>query len=155
MDTWLPDKRTRKIFSDPAKFLRENHANVHLPPAKEARAGHAGAVLRSIGVIAALSLTAVLWLYYVGNRTATVQAVKQNIVYMNDGTVWDAGESLGFWVVEGDKIRYRYAGSPSAPNECWLKDITRGTFAISERLSSPSPKTSCPHDPNLPFLASR
>lgn len=89
------------------------------------------------------------WEWYAAKRTATVQAIKSNgnwaggaVYYLNDGTVW-AGESSGFLVVEGDKIRYQYLGG-LAPNECFLVNTTHGTYTLGLKLSSPFPKTSCP-----------
>jgi hypothetical protein len=121
---------------------------------REERTVQLTALFWSIAAVVALVMLLGHWVYYAENRTSTVQAVRQNILYMNDGTVWDIGDSFGLRVIEGDKIRYVHP-PPSAPGDCWLSDTTRGTFAIGVRLSSPSPNTSCPRELGFPFSNNR
>jgi hypothetical protein len=120
----------------------------------EERAVQLTALFWGIAASVAIAVVMGLWVYYAENRTSTVQAVRQNTLYMNDATVWDIGDSFGLRVIEGDKIRYVYP-LPSAPGDHWLSDTTRGTSALGVRLSSPSPNTSCPRELGFPFSASR
>lgn len=93
----------------------------------------------SVGCLAVVFVLAAVWNWHEQNRTTRIRAVRQRLIYMQDGTVWRVYGRI--YALKGDAVRFESQGGG---DECILVDTTTGWSRSGLRVSSPFGHTSCP-----------
>jgi hypothetical protein len=97
-------------------------------------------LIYAMGGFATLYFIIACWNWYARNRTTAVRTVRQEMVYMRDGTVWRVYGSV--YALPGDRVRYQSLGD--GETRCILVDTTTGWSRAAFRVSGPFGHTSCP-----------